>query len=120
MATPVDLNGLRDEVVAAVAGALGEGVAVVTDPRAVTPPAVLVGVPVVEVSDVRTARVLVPVHVIATGPGNDDAVRWQLDRMGAILANVRPIVDIRPGPYDTGDRVLPAYTAVVSRTVVYC
>ena len=116
----IDVNALRDELAATVAAALGEGVRVVTDPRAVNPPVVLVGVPVTTVADVRTATLLFPVHLITPGPGNDDAVRWQLGLLGPLLVGVRPIVDVRPGPYDTSERTLPALTAIVSRVVVYC
>jgi len=120
MNPPADFNAVRDQVAAQVAAAVGEGVRVTTDPRNITPPCVVVGVPVVTVDDVRTATVLVPVAIIGTGPGNDEAVRWQLARLGEIVPNVRPILDARPGPYDTGDRTLPALTAVVTRPVVYC
>lgn len=120
-AAPMDLNALCDALMAEVAAALGEGTTVTDDPRGINPPCVLVGVPSGDLGAARTAQVLIPVHVIATAPGNADAKRWMLDRVSLIVPGVKPpLLDFRPGPYDTGSLLLPAITIIVSRAIAFC
>lgn len=117
----MDLNALCDALMAEVAAALGEGTTVTDDPRGITPPCVLIGVPSLDLSAARTALVQIPVHVIATAPGNADAKRWMLDRVSLIVPGVAPpMLDARPGPYDTGSLLLPALTIIVTRAIVFC
>jgi len=117
----MDLNALRDALAAEVATALGEATLVTTDPRGISPPCVLVGVPSLDLSAARTALVQLPVHVIATAPGNDDAVRWMLSRVSLIVPGVAPpLLDARPGPYDSGGGVYPAHTLIVVRAIAFC
>jgi hypothetical protein len=114
------INAERDALAAELAVALGEGITVTTDVRGLNPPCVLVGVPTGEVAVVRTCRILFPVHVVATAPGNDDAVRWILARLWTVLVAVRPVLEWRPGPYEAGDRTYPAETLIVARDVAFC
>lgn len=117
----MDLNAVRDALAAAVAGALGESTLVTTDPRGISPPCVLVGVPSLDLTQARTALAQLPVHVIAPAPGNDDAVRWMLDRVSLIVPQLTPpLVDARPAPYDTGALMLPALTIIVVRPIAFC
>lgn len=121
MAPPLGLNGIRDALAAQVAAALGEGYTVTTDPRGVGPPCVLVGVPALEISDARTVSIVIPVVAMATAPGNDDAVRWMLDAVSLIVPGVAPpVLESRPGPYDTGAGVYPAHTVLVRRSIGFC
>jgi hypothetical protein len=120
MTGTIDLNAIRDGLAAELAAALGETVTVTTDVRGLNPPCVLVGVPALEISVARTVRVLLPVHVVAPAPGNDDAVRWILATVSTVLPAVRPILEGRPGPYETSDRTLPAQTLIVARDAVFC
>ena len=118
----MDLNAVRDTLAAEVAAALGEATTLTTDPRGISPPCVLVGVPSLDLSAARTALAQIPVHVIATAPGNDDAVRWMLARVSLIVPQVAPpLLDARPGPYETGTGLLlPAITIIVSRAIAFC
>lgn len=117
----LDLNDPRDALAAELAAVLGEATPVTLDPRGLTPPCVLVGVPTTEVANVRTGTLFLPVHVVAPGPGNADAVRWMLTTMGLILEGVTgPFSEARPGPYDSGPNTYPALTAIVSRAIGWC
>src|SRR5262245_23402046 len=113
MSDYLDFKALRAQVAVDVAaaldaalvdGALDAAVAVVTEPRDLNPPAVLIGVPAFTVEAVRTWRVAIPVHVCAVPPGHGDALDWMLDVVSVIGSRVRPIDGFRAGPYDLNDR----------------
>jgi hypothetical protein len=121
MAGSLELNTLRDALAAQVATALGEGYHVTTDPRAIDPPTVLVGVPSWTISDARTVTIIFPVSAIAPAPGNDEATRWMLDASSLICPGVDPpVLEGRPGPYDTGAGIYPSLTILVARAIGFC
>lgn len=111
----VDLNGLRVEL----AGKLGaEGLPVTLDPRNVSPPVVVVGLPVVTAMVTPCVwAVDIDVHAVAPAPGNLDAVEWLLDTIAAVLLvtggpRAEPTAfDPAPG---SGAAPLPAYVCTVS------
>jgi hypothetical protein len=108
------LRANRDAIAARLTAAGVERVT--TDPRNVSPPCVLVGLPQRLTRAGCGLEGVIPVHEIAAGPGNADAVGWLLDTAEQVAAVV-PCSSVEPGSYspDPGaPGTLPAYVATTA------
>jgi hypothetical protein len=109
----VDLNALRD----AIAGKLAAGgVPVVTDPRDVTPPCIVVGLPrVIARLTGCVYDITVPVNIVAGPPGNGDAVAWMLEQVPGVL-DALGAEAAAPGTFNVAGDELPAYLITIDTT----
>jgi hypothetical protein len=93
-----------------VAALQAEGLTVITDPRNVRPPCVLVEPPSITQNQNKTlAQLDFPITVLAPPPGNKDALNWLLDTADEIVGAVGPTTG-SPTVYTIGNQDLPAYT----------
>lgn len=110
-----DFNGFRADLAGKLAAT---GLHVTLDPRNVTPPMVVVGLP--EITGRLTAcsvAVTVDVTPVAPPPGNQDAIGWLLDALATIL-DATAWESASPSSFSLSPtQDLPAYTVAVSATV---
>jgi hypothetical protein len=108
-----DLNALRVDLAAALGAA---GLPVALDPRNVSPPTVVVGLPnVVGWEGACVAAVEIDLTPVAPPPGNLDAVESLLDLVAALLG-LYPFALARPATLEVGGQLLPAYSITVTTT----
>lgn len=107
-------DDLRASVASKLDAATVENVTL--DP-AVTPPAVLVGIPENVSSSALGWETTLPVYLIAPAPGGVDAVDWLLEQLPLALHALRPSATARPTLYPIGDVDCPAYRVDYVATV---
>jgi hypothetical protein len=94
------------------------GLPVTRDPRNIQPGGVLVGAPDLDAFTYKVGRLTVPVLIISSGPGNQDA----LDQLLGILADVMTknvaVVRAQPTAVSIGGTDAPAYDVTVELSVV--
>lgn len=95
----------------------GAGLNVVTDPRNVMPPCVIVDPPVIRVTSGTIVTCDVRVTVVAPPPGNRDAMLKLLADADTALQAVE-VVDGTPGTYTVGQNDLPAYSLTARVTLI--
>ena len=111
-----DTLATLDAIAAVITLVVPAGWRVVTDPRNVNPPCVLVGVPRLDQAPCGWTGE-VPVHVIAAGPGNSDArnaILPVVDLLRPALDLIDPTEPTVYYPDPSGDNGLPAYVLRVA------
>lgn len=99
------LNGVLSDVAAALSAL---GLRVVSDPRNLRPPCVIVQAPSFTVRTDEIREVTVAVQIVAPGPGNLDALLLLLDDADLIAASMN-VTDGRPSIVSSGSADYPAY-----------
>lgn len=105
------------DAIAGVAQALADAdLPVVTDPRNLRPPAVLVDAPSITALSLSVLEVVVPVVIVAPPPGNADAMASLITMMDTVFA--LPIectaMTAEPGVYATAGQELPSYSVRIT------
>ena len=89
------------------------GVPVTRDPRNIQPGGLLVGAPELDAFTYKVARLTVPVLVISSGPGNQDALDQLLGIVAEVMAKNVAVVRARPTSVAIGGTDAPAYEVTV-------
>lgn len=89
------------------------GMQVVTDPRNLKPPCVMLGAPSFTAFNYNAVRMTYPLQIITLGPSNLDAMRSLLNLSALILAANVAVTDGRPTTLEIGGVMLPAYELTV-------
>lgn len=109
-------TGLINEALDDLANAIGNinGVPIVRDPRNITPGCVLIGAPTGSAFNNNNIVALdIPLTVISSGPGNQDALDQLLTIVALLLAKNIGVTDFRPSNVDIGGVFAPAYDLTV-------
>lgn len=85
------------------------GLQVVTDPRNLVPPCVMLGAPSFIAFNANIVKMTFPLQVISLGPSNLDAMRSLLNVASKVLAKNVAITAGRPTTLEIGGVMLPAY-----------
>ena len=87
------------------------GLVVVTDPRNIKPPCVLIGAPTFTTPSMSNqfVRLEFPLQLFALGPGNLDALRSLFDLCAKVLSAGVAVTDGRPTTIEVGSALMPAY-----------
>lgn len=85
------------------------GYPVVTDPRNINPPCVLLGAPAFDSWNYNIAKLTFPVTLIGSGPGNLDALRVLLQMAAKLMAKNVAVTSGRPTVMAVGGAEFPAY-----------
>jgi hypothetical protein len=93
------------------------GLNVVTDPRNLQPPCVILDPPAIRAISGNIITADVRVTILTPPPGNRDALLKLLADADTVVAAVE-VVDGQPGTYPYGERDLPAYTLTVRVTLI--
>lgn len=93
------------------------GLNVVTDPRNIQPPCVIIDPPSIRALSGNIITTDVRVTVLTPPPGNRDALIKLLADADTVVAAVE-VIDGQPGSYPYGERDLPAYTLTVRVTLI--
>lgn len=102
------VNEALDDLTAALAGITG--LPIVRDPRNITPGCVLIGAPSGELFNNNNIVILdIPLVIIGSGPGNQDALDQLLSKVAEILAKNIGVIDFRPSTVNIGGVEAPAY-----------
>lgn len=86
---------------------------VVRDPRNITPGCVLIGAPSFEAFNYRIVTMTIPVQIISSGPGNQDALDQVLTIASQVIAKEIAVTDGRPISIDIGGTIAPGYELIV-------
>lgn len=89
------------------------GLQVVTDPRNLVPPCVMLGAPSFTAFNYNAVRMTYPLQIITLGPSNLDAMRSLLNMSALILAENVAVTGGRPTTLEIGGVMLPAYELTV-------
>ena len=89
------------------------GLQVVTDPRNLVPPCVLIGAPSFTAFNYNAVRMTYPLQIVTLGPSNLDAMRSLLNMCALILSKNVAVTDGSPTTLDIGGVMLPAYNLTV-------
>lgn len=93
------------------------GLNVITDPRNLQPPCVIIDPPAIRALSGNIITSDVRVTVLVPPPGNRDALLKLLADADVIVDAVE-VVDGQPGSYPLGERDVPAYTLTVRVTLI--
>lgn len=93
------------------------GLPVVRDPRNITPGCVLIGAPSFQAYNYNIAQVSVPIQVISSGPGNQDALDQLLTIVGLLLSKNVAVTEGRPTSLDIGGTICPGYDLTIEMQV---
>jgi hypothetical protein len=111
-------NKALDDLAATLATVTG--LQVVTDPRNLKPPCVMLGAPSFTAFNFNVVRMTYPLQIITLGPSNLDAMRSLLNLSALVLAKNVAVTEGRPTTLEIGGVLLPAYELTVemeARTV---
>jgi hypothetical protein len=113
---PVAYTDLFNEALDDLAATLASvtGLQVVTDPRNLVPPCVMVGAPSFEVFNYNIVKMEYPLQIITLGPSNLDAMRSLLNLSALVLAKNVAVTAGRPTTLEIGGVMLPAYELTVA------
>lgn len=89
------------------------GLRVVTDPRQVSPPCVLIDAPSFTAWNYNIVKMTFPVQVIGAGPGDLNTLRNLLSQAAAVLAKNVAVTDGRPSTVTIGGQDYAAYTLTI-------
>ena len=89
------------------------GIPVVRDVRNITPGCVLIGAPTGRAFNYNIVDLEVPVVVISSGPGNQDALDQLLSIVALVMAKNVAVIDGRPTQVTIGGVDAPAYEMTV-------
>jgi hypothetical protein len=89
------------------------GVPAVRDVRNITPGCVLIGAPSFTAWNYNIVHLEVPVIVISSGPGNQDALDQLLSIVASVLGKNVAVTDGRPSSVQIGGVEAPAYELTV-------
>ena len=104
------MSALQDARVELAGKVAAEGLRVVTDPRDVNPPCVLIGPPATIVRRAGCGlEAAVPVLIIAPPPGNEDALVWQLDTLEVLYSVLPAVTDAAATVVAVAGADAPAY-----------
>ena len=112
---PVAYTDLFNEALDDLAATLTTvtGLQVVTDPRNLVPPCVLLGAPSFTAFTFNAVRMTYPLQIVTLGPSNLDAMRSLLNLSALILSKNVAVTDGRPTTLEIGGVMLPAYELTV-------
>jgi len=108
-------TGLLNAALAELAATLGTitGLPVARDPRNLTPGCVLISAPSGTAFNYNVADIDVPVLIISSGPGNQDALDQLLTILSQLLAKNIGLTIFRPTSVAIGGTDAPAYEVTV-------
>jgi hypothetical protein len=89
------------------------GLQVVTDPRNLVPPCVLIGAPSFTAFNYNAVRMTYPLQIVTLGPSNLDAMRSLLNMCALILSKNVAVTEGNPTTLEIGGVNLPAYNLTV-------
>ena len=112
---PVAYTDLFNEALDDLAATLNTvtGLQVVTDPRNLVPPCVLIGAPSFTAFNYNAVRMTYPLQIVTLGPSNLDAMRSLLNMCALILGKNVAVTDGSPTTLEIGGVMLPAYNLTV-------
>jgi hypothetical protein len=90
---------------------------VVRDPRNISPGCVLIGAPTFEAWNYNIAKMTVPVQIISSGPGNQDALDQLLTIASQLMAKNVAVTDGRPTSIEIGGTICPGYDLTIEMQV---
>jgi hypothetical protein len=93
------------------------GLPVVRDPRNISPGCVLIGAPTFTPYNYNIAKMTVPVQLISSGPGNQDALDQLLSIAANLMAKNVAVTEGRPTSLDIGGTIVPGYDLTVEMQV---
>lgn len=93
------------------------GLPVVRDPRNISPGCVLIGAPSFQAYNYNIAQLTVPIQVISSGPGNQDALDQLLTIVGQLLDKNVAVTEGRPTSLDIGGTICPGYDLTIEMQV---
>jgi hypothetical protein len=93
------------------------GLPVVRDPRNITPGCVLIGAPTFTAFNYNIAQMSVPIQIISSGPGNQDALDQLLSLAASLMAKNVAVTEGRPTSLDIGGTLVPGYDLMVEMQV---
>ena len=93
------------------------GLPVVRDPRNITPGCVLISAPSFTAFNYNIAKMTVPVQIISSGPGNQDALDQLLSLAAALLTKNVAVTEGRPTSFEIGGTIVPGYDLMVEMQV---
>jgi hypothetical protein len=93
------------------------GLPVVRDPRNISPGCVLIGAPSFTMFNYNIAQMSVPVQIISSGPGNQDALDQLLSLAASLVAKNVAVTEGRPTSLDIGGTIVPGYDLMVEMQV---
>jgi hypothetical protein len=112
------MSTIADAIAGLVAELAAANLPVVSDPRNVRPPAVLVDAPSVRALSLSVLEITVPCVIVAPPPGNADAMTALVTMMDTVFA--LPIectsMTATPGVYTIAGQELPSYSVVITLT----
>jgi hypothetical protein len=116
---PVAYTDLFNEALDDLAATLATvtGLQVVTDPRNLVPPCVMLGAPSFEAFNYNAVRMTYPLQIVTLGPSNLDAMRSLLNLSALILSKNVAVTNGRPTTLEIGGVMLPAYELTVEMRV---
>jgi len=108
-------TGLFNQALADLATKLGtiSGLPVVRDPRNLTPGCVLIQAPTWQSFSAGVVDMTIPVTIISSGPGNQDALDQLLSIAATILEKAVADTDGRPVTVNIGGTDAPAYELTI-------
>lgn len=89
------------------------GVPIVRDPRNITPGCVLIGAPSFTAFNYNIVYLDVPLVIISSGPGNQDALDQLLSIVASVLGKNVAVTEGRPSTVNIGGVEAPAYELTV-------
>ena len=112
---PVAYTDLFNECLDDLAATLNTitGLQVVTDPRNLVPPCVLIGAPSFTAFTYNAVRMTYPLQIVTLGPSNLDAMRSLLNMCALIISKDVAVTDGSPTTLEIGGVMLPAYNLTV-------
>ena len=112
---PVAYTDLFNECLDDLAATLNTvtGLQVVTDPRNLVPPCVMIGAPTFTAFNYNVVRMSYPCQIVTLGPSNLDAMRSILNMCALIIAKNVAVTDGSPTTLEIGGVMLPAYNLTV-------
>lgn len=93
------------------------GLPVVRDPRNISPGCVLIGAPSFQAYNYNIAQLTVPIQVISSGPGNQDALDQLLSIVAQLLDKNVAVTEGRPTSLDIGGTICPGYDLTIEMQV---
>lgn len=110
------MSTIADAITELVADLTAANLPVVSDPRNLRPPAILVDAPSVRALSLTTLEITVPVVIVAPPPGNADAMLALVAMMDTVFA--LPIectnMTASPGVYTIAGQELPCYSVTIT------
>lgn len=110
------MSTIADAIAGLVAELAAANLPVVSDPRNVRPPAVLVDAPSVRALSLAVLEITVPCVIVAPPPGNADAMTALVAMMDTMFS--LPIecteMSATPGVYSIAGQELPSYSVLIT------